>query len=333
MSERFYGQRQNRTVDTRIFSPLLYRLSYLAISKELLLNRQMASESRRTLHLSRYTLYCGQLMKNLPQYEDHAMTSAVLLSITDNIATITFNRPEAMNSFNKAKADELVAVTTEVRNNTAIRAVILNGNGNLFMAGGDLQLFYTMLDTMPKGVDTMVDLLHTSITNLMLMPKPVIASVHGSVAGAGVSLMLACDLVIAADTTKFTLAYSGIGISPDGGATYNLPRLVGSKKAMQWLFLPDVFNADTAISNNLINWVVPANDLVAETMQIAKRLSHGPTKSYAHIKRLVNTTWEHSLTQQLAEEGKAFADCTTTKDFKAGVTSFLHKKQPTFQGE
>jgi len=254
-------------------------------------------------------------------------------SVKDQIATLTFNRPEAMNSFNQAMAHELKNITQQIKQDNNIRAVILNGAGKLFMAGGDLKFFYDSLDTMPKGVLDLVRALNTSILNLTTMPKPVIASVHGSVAGAGMSLMMACDLVMVANDTKFTLAYSGIGVSPDGGATYHLPRLVGRKKAMEWLLLSNVFDAQTALHYGLINWVVPAEKLTEETEKLAKKLAHGPTKTYAHIKRLINSTSDMNLETQLEEEGFAFEFCTTTEDFKSGVTGFLQKKIPEFVGK
>lgn len=260
------------------------------------------------------------------------MLETLLFSVSDNIAHITFNRPNDMNSFNKTMADELESLTDQVRNNNSIRAVVLNGSGHLFMAGGDIRFFSNELNTMPAGVIKIVRTLNASIINLMHMPKPVIASVHGSVAGVGVSLMLACDLVIAAENTKFTLAYSGLGITPDGGASFTLPRLVGAKKAMEWLFFSDIFDVHTAEKYGLINWVVDNDQLEQQTMQIAKRLAKGPTQSYAHIKHLVNETWQNTLETQLENEGKSFESCSATADFKAGVTGFLQKKKPEFVG-
>ena len=261
------------------------------------------------------------------------MFETLQYAVIDQIAIITFDRPEAMNSFNKIMAHELKELTEQIKGDDSVRAVVLNGTGKLFMAGGDLRFFYDSLDMMPKGVLNLVRLLNASVLNLMTMPKPVIASVHGSVAGAGISLMMACDLVMAEEHTKFTLAYSGIGVSPDGGATYNLPRLVGAKKAMEWLLLSDVFDAKTAAAHGLINWVMPADKMQDEAMRIAKRLAMGPTQVFSRIKKLVRETWNTSLDAQLEEEGFAFEACTTTSDFRAGVTGFLHKKVPEFTGE
>jgi 2-(1,2-epoxy-1,2-dihydrophenyl)acetyl-CoA isomerase len=185
---------------------------------------------------------------------------------------------------------------------------------------------------MPKPVMKVIQTVSRSILNLMQMPKPVLACVHGSVAGVGMSFMMACDLVIAAENTNFTVAYTGIGACPDGGSTYNLPRHVGNKKAMEWLLLSDVFDARTAQAHGLINWVVPAEKLAEETERILRKLAHGPTKSYEQVKKLLNQTWRNSLEVQLEAEGRGFEICSTTQDFKSGVTSFLEKKKPEFKG-
>lgn len=261
------------------------------------------------------------------------MFETLTFLVKDNIAAINFNRPMNMNTFNKKMADELEIITEQIKADKNIRAVLLQGNGALFMAGGDIQFFQENLTQMPQGVMKLIRTLNASIINLMQMPKPVVASVHGSVAGVGMSLMMACDLIIAADNTKFTMAYSGLGISPDGGSSYNLPRMVGAKKAMEWLLLSPVFDAQTAQAQGLINWLVPAEQREAETQKLLQRLANGPTQSYANIKRLVNHTWQQSLEQQLEAEGRAFEACTMTDDFKAGVNGFLQKNKAVFVGK
>lgn len=261
------------------------------------------------------------------------MSETILFSVANNIATISFNRPNAMNTFNQQMGEELEAVTEQVRIDQSIRAVVLRGTGQLFMAGGDIHFFYETLDKMPAGVMKIVRTLNASIINLMRMPKPVLASVHGSVAGVGVSLMMACDLAIAAADTKFTMAYSALGISPDGGASYNLPRLVGVRKAMEWLLLSEKFDAATAKNHGLINWIVPPEAIEVESAKLLARLAAGPTHSYAEVKRLMHKTWKNSLETQLEQEGDAFESCSKTADFKAGVTSFVQKSKPSFQGK
>jgi 2-(1,2-epoxy-1,2-dihydrophenyl)acetyl-CoA isomerase len=163
------------------------------------------------------------------------------------------------------------------------------------------------------------------------MGKPVLASVHGAVAGAGFSLMCAADLAIAAADTRFTLAYSNIGASPDGGSTYFLPRLVGYKKAMQLALLPDRFDAETANRLGLVNWVVAEDKLIEETARIARRLADGPTGAYAEAKRLINQSLD-PLNAQMEEELQAFARCARGADLKEGVTAFVEKRKPIFKG-
>lgn len=250
----------------------------------------------------------------------------------NNIATITFNRPEAFNTFNEVMAQELEEVTTQAAEDQSVRVVCINGAGPLFMAGGDIQHFFKHMQEMPNGVMKIVRTLNASITNLMQMPKPVLASAHGSVAGVGLSILMASDLAIAAANTKFSMAYCGLGISPDGGAAFNLPRLVGHKKAMEWILLSEIFDAQTALQNGIINWVVTEEALHTETDKLLMRLANGPTRAYAASKRLVNDSWHTSIATHLENEGKAFAFGTTTKDFQEGVQSFLLKQKPTFTG-
>lgn len=254
----------------------------------------------------------------------------LLYSESGAVATIILNRPKAMNSFNDEMGDELERITDKIRYDQSIRAVLLKGNGGLFMAGGDIRFFYEQMDTMPANVRKIVRTLNATILNLMEMSKPVLASVHGSVAGVGMSLMLACDLVVAAADTRFTTAYSGIGISPDGGASWQLPRHVGPKKAMEWLLLSDIFDAEMAHAYGLVNRVVPPDTLASETDALLRRLAAGPAKAYANCKRLVNETWGMHPATQLEKEGQAFEACSASTDFKSGITGFLKKTTPVF---
>jgi 2-(1,2-epoxy-1,2-dihydrophenyl)acetyl-CoA isomerase len=156
--------------------------------------------------------------------------------------------------------------------------------------------------------------------------------VHGAVAGAGVSLLAAADLAIAAADTKFTLAYSKIATSPDGGSTYFLPRIVGMRKTLELMMLSDTFDAATALDMGLVNWVVPASDLAAETAKLARRLANGPTVAYGEGKALVNRTFDRSLAAQLDAEAQGFARCARTRDLAEGVTAFVEKRKPEFKG-
>jgi 2-(1,2-epoxy-1,2-dihydrophenyl)acetyl-CoA isomerase len=199
------------------------------------------------------------------------------------------------------------------------------------MAGGDVAVFHQHLAELPDVILTWGRQMHAAFLALRRMDKPVLASVHGAVAGAGFSLMCAADLAIAAADTRFTLAYANIGASPDGGSTFFLPRLVGYKTAMEMILLPDRFDAETAHRHGLVNWVVPADKLASETSRIAQRLAAGPTGAYAEAKRLVNQSLE-TLDNQMEQELQAFARCARSADLKEGVTAFIEKRKPVFRG-
>ena len=172
--------------------------------------------------------------------------------------------------------------------------------------------------------------LHRGILALRRAPKPVIASVHGAVAGAGMSIMMACDLILAAEGTQFNMAYSRIATSPDGGASWFLPRLVGYQKAMEWLLLADAVDAAALQSLGVINRVVPSAALETETQKLAQRLAVGPSNAYAETKALVNSSLKQSLTESLNAEAQAFARCAAHADFAEGVTAFVEKRKAVF---
>ena len=254
-------------------------------------------------------------------------------AVAGSVATITFNRPQVMNALDAGMIVALRAACERARDDAAVRAVVLCGNGPAFVAGGDVTVFHANLGRLPAMVARLAEELHRAILALRQAPKPVLASVHGAVAGAGVSVMAAADLAIAADDTTFTLAYSRIGASPDGGSTWFLPRLVGARRALELMLLADNFDARTALQFGLVNRVVPAGELVAETAQLAARLASGPTLAYAETKALVNRAFESPLVDQLEAEAAAFARCAATADFAAGVTAFVTKSKAEFNGD
>lgn len=261
------------------------------------------------------------------------MNDTVLYSVLDGVATITLNRPSVMNALDGEMIAGLRVACERAEHDAAARAVVLRGAGPAFLAGGDVSFFHAQLPRMPELAREGGAELHHAILALRRAPKPVLASVHGAVAGAGVSLMAAADLALAAEGTKFTLAYSRIGASPDGGATYFLPRLVGSRRALELMLLSDAVDARDALRLGLVNWVVSAAGLAAETETIARRLAQGPTAAFAETKRLVNETHDQGLAAQLDSEVEAFARCAATRDFAEGVTAFVEKRKPLFKGE
>ncbi len=265
------------------------------------------------------------------------MSETVLLSTDGAIATITLNRPDSLNALDRAMVEALHANLIRVEQDAAIRCVVLRGAGDNFMAGGDIRMFAKALAELPAderqaNFEGLIGQVHASIICLRRMEKPVVAAVHGAVAGFGVSLATACDLTLAADATVFTLAYCHIGTSPDGGSTFHLPRAVGMKRAMEIALLGDRFPAEEAARIGLINRVVPAAELEAATAKLAGRLAAGPTAAYARTKRLLNASLDNSLAAQLSAESELFTASTMTDDFREGVTAFLEKRPAGFKG-
>jgi 2-(1,2-epoxy-1,2-dihydrophenyl)acetyl-CoA isomerase len=260
--------------------------------------------------------------------------SAVIYEVRDKIATLTLNRPESLNALNLAMIDDLRAASARAAFDPAVRAVIVRGAGEHFMAGGDLKWFREQIGLPPQErqprFEEMIAAVHASVLNLKGMNKPVIAAVHGAVAGFGLSLMLAADLAVAADNAYFTLAYCHVALSPDGGSTWSLPRQVGLKQAMEIALLGDRLDATRACELGLINRVVPLAELDGETLKLAQRLAAGPAEALARTKALLNQSLDNSLEAQLQAEQRAFAACGVHPDFSEGLSAFFDKRKPVF---
>lgn len=260
------------------------------------------------------------------------MSPKLELEVADRIATLTFNRPAVLNALDEEMILAMREHCEALAQDGGVRCVVIRGRGAAFLAGGDLAMFLDRIDELPASSLRLARELHFGVLAIRRMPKPVLASVHGAVAGAGLSLMLACDLAIAADDTRFSAAYSRIGASPDGGGTFFLTRLLGPRKALELTLLSDPFDAATAMTLGLVNRVVPASELDAETSSLARRLAAGPTLAYAETKRLIDAAMDHSLEQQLEAEAQAFSRCARSDDLREGVRAFLDKRQAIFRG-
>lgn len=254
----------------------------------------------------------------------------VVLSVVDAVAVVRLNRPSVLNAIDAPTAVALSDTFDAIASRADIRAIVLAGEGRAFCAGGDVGRFGT--DDPEAAIEAIITPLHNALRRLNDLPQPSIAAVQGAAAGAGFSLALACDFAIAADTAKFTLAYARIGASPDGSATYHLPRIVGLRKAKELALLAETIDAAEALQLDLVNRVVPAADLEDEAMRLARRLAAGPTAAYGRTRTLLAASLGNDLHTQLDAERASFKALTRTGDFREGVSAFLDKRPAQFRG-
>ncbi|WP_456388720.1 enoyl-CoA hydratase/isomerase family protein [Profundibacter sp.] len=261
---------------------------------------------------------------------------AVLYDVKDAIATITLNRPKALNALNMDLVEGLVAAVDNAANDSAVRCVVICSSSEHFMAGGDLMMFKEWRDqgvsVAQNHLNGVFDGVHGSVEKLMTMDKPVIASVQGAAAGFGLSLMLACDLAIVADNAALSMAYIRIGTTPDGGGSHSLTRIVGIRKAMELAMLAENVGAQAAKELGLANWVVPLDDLQAETAKIAARLAKSPTRALGRTKRLINQAQDTPLADHLKAEQDSFCASVADNDFGEGINAFIERRKATFTG-
>jgi 2-(1,2-epoxy-1,2-dihydrophenyl)acetyl-CoA isomerase len=250
----------------------------------------------------------------------------------DGIAWIRFRRPEALNAISVALAEGLHEAAKTIAADRKVRVVVLGGEGRAFMAGGDLQAFRADLGHADQVAHAMIDPLHAALRLFAQGDAPVLASIQGAAAGAGMSLALGADLAIAADDAKFGMAYARLGTSPDGGGSWHLAQLVGLRRAMEIALLADTLDAATALALGLVNRVVPRAELEAQTLALAKRLAQGPTRAFGETRRLLRAAVTQPLAAQLDAEREAFARCARTEDFAEGVAAFFERRSGRFLG-
>jgi 2-(1,2-epoxy-1,2-dihydrophenyl)acetyl-CoA isomerase len=264
------------------------------------------------------------------------MSDPVLLTIEDGVATVTLNAPEVRNALTPELRVRFMEIITALEFDERARVVVITGAGDHFQAGGDIRAMVQRLElderkrrqVILEGIHS----LHLPLFAMRRMGKPVVASIRGAVAGFGVGLVGACDLAIAADSAFFTLAYCHIGASPDGGASYFVGRTVGMKQQFELAFLGDRFSAARARELGLVNWVVPDDELAAETQKLAQRLAQGPTRAYANAKKLFNKVNHLTMESQMQMEAEQMADSMSSADHAEGVRAFMEKRKPRFTG-
>jgi 2-(1,2-epoxy-1,2-dihydrophenyl)acetyl-CoA isomerase len=250
----------------------------------------------------------------------------------NHVATLTLSRPDAYNALNMPLGRELFEASLELDDDPDVRCIVITGAGRAFCAGGDVKDFVDNLGRIGSHIKELTTYLHGAVSRFCRSDKPVIMAINGIAAGGGFSFALSGDLVVAAESAKFTMAYSKIAATPDGSSSYFLPRLIGLRRAMELYFTNRVLTAREALEWGLVTRVVPDGELKATVAALAAELAQGPTKAFGAAKRLLHqSTWE-SLETQMELEAQAIAASGRTEDFRAGVTAFAQKATPTFQG-
>lgn len=259
---------------------------------------------------------------------------AVTYDLVEGVATITLNRPDAMNSLDIATKELLRDTVVQAAEDDAVRCVVLTGTGRAFCVGQDLKEHIQLLESgSSEALFTTVEKHYNpTVLALATMPKPVIAAVNGVAAGAGASLAFACDLRIVAESGGFNLAFPGVALSCDTGASWTLPRLVGRAKALELLYFPSTIDAAKALELGLATSVVPDDQLAAEAGTLAAKLAAGPTLSYASIRQSVNFSSDHGFEESLAFERTRMDLTGASEDHRNAVTAFVAKQKPTFHG-
>lgn len=257
------------------------------------------------------------------------------VSVADGVGAIELNRPETMNAWNRQLGEDLLAALRHTRRDESVRAVLISGAGRGFSSGADLKDFdaETTPDGRPDVYKTLTHRYHPIIVAIREMPKPVLAAVHGPAVGIGCSLALCCDLIVAAQSAYFLLAFVNIGLVPDGGSSLFVPTRVGMARASEMAMLGQRVPASQALEWGLINRVAPDERLTQEARELALRLAAGPTRSYAGTKRQLNNWLYARMEEQLELEAQIQREMAGSDDFLEGATAFVEKRSARFAGK
>ena len=251
---------------------------------------------------------------------------------TDGVAHVALNRPKKLNAFDGKMHEELYAALDDVASDVGVRCVVLRGEGRGFSAGADLAGILEGSDGDPDLGEYLRNTYSRLVKRMVSMEKPIVASLHGPVYGAGVGIALACDLRIAARSAKFSVAFIKIGLMPDAGVSFFLPRVVGLGRALEMSMLGDPVGADEALRTGLVNRVVPDGDLSEETAALASRLAAMPTAAIGRTKAALHTSFEGDLGTGLEREAEGQTFCGYTADHREGVAAFFEKREARFTG-
>lgn len=258
--------------------------------------------------------------------------NTLLMDVRDHVATLTLNRPDSANSINLEFSKDFFNAILQCDDDPEVRAVVITGKGTLFCAGGDLKEFIQQGPHLPYHIKEITTYLHAAISRMIRMDAPVIAGVNGFAVGAGMSLALACDFVLATPSARFSVAYTRVGLTPDGGMSYILPRIVGLRRALELTLTNRVLSAEEALEWGLVNKVVKEEELLPQAEALATQLASGPPISLGISKRLLHMGWNETLETQMENESQSIAHVSRTLDAKEGMTAFLEKRMPKYEG-
>lgn len=259
----------------------------------------------------------------------------IIVTDNDTIRTITLNRPDVLNAFNTDMLKALIKAVRDADKDKSVRCLVITGNGRAFASGQDLSEVagrYKSDEPIELG-HHLRDYYNPLITKIRTMEKPVIASINGVAAGAGCSFALAADIRIAAESSSFIQAFINVGLVPDSGSTFMLPRLIGLSRAMEMAMTGRKIKAEEALQIGLVNRVVPDDQLAEETGKLAAKLAALPPRGIGLTKRAINAAWNNDLTTQLDYEAMLQTTAGQTHDHREGVVAFLEKRKPDFKGE
>ncbi|HBI00567.1 MAG TPA: enoyl-CoA hydratase-related protein [Flavobacterium sp.] len=259
------------------------------------------------------------------------MTNSIELKINNKVAFISLNRPDVFNSFNREMALSLQKIVTDCSTDNSIRAIVITGNGKAFCAGQDLKEV-TDPDLNPGFRKILEEHYNPIIQKIRTIEKPIIAAVNGVAAGAGANIALACDIVLASENASFIQAFSKIGLIPDSAGTFFLPRLIGFQKASALMMLGDKVSAVEAEKLGMVYKVISPESFLEEVTKIAETLAEMPTKAIGLTKRLLNQSMTNNLENQLALESDLQIEASSSNDYREGVTAFVEKRKPEFNG-
>ncbi|WP_236692804.1 enoyl-CoA hydratase/isomerase family protein [Aneurinibacillus tyrosinisolvens] len=265
-----------------------------------------------------------------PLMNERNTNEHLLIEVEDHVLFITLNRPDVLNAYSEEMIRGLLAAFDRAAGDEAIRAVVLTGAGRSFCAGGDVK---SMSELSPLQVNGFVALLNDLVQKISELEKPVIAAVNGYAVGAGVCLALACDLVIAAEDSKFAVSFAQVGLIADGGGMFFLPRTLGTHRAKELLFTGKTISVEKAQDWGMVNEIYPADALREEVAKLARQLAHGPARAYAMIKKIANQSLTADLADILEMERATQTVMAMTDDHKEGVTAFKEKRVPRFTGK